>query len=130
MAKTPDHIVVKVVPQAVFQPAGTPRPSCAGPSLLEQMWSTLLEEMDAIMPGGDYHEDAFEGHEAPQDEQQMAYAEWRDERARIQGACQGIAVCIALVQNPYRPNIDEVRTEAAMRWADREVAAELNRKDA
>lgn len=114
--------MTKPVPQAVFQPAAGPRESCAGPSLLEQMWATLIDEMDALMPGGDYHDDAEPGWSTEMAGDGIDHNGWTEERARIQGACQGIAVCIALVLNPYRPNIDEVRTEAAMRWQDKEAA--------
>lgn len=106
------------VPQVEFKPAANPRPDCAGPSLLEQMWATLVDEMDQLMPGGYYHDEAKPDPTVAAMDEERA---WAEERARIQGACQGIAVCIALVINPYRPNIDEVRTEAAMRWQDRQA---------
>ncbi len=132
MARTPDQITVKVVPQAVFQqPSEHPRQSCAGPSLLELMWTTLIEELSSLMPGGEYHEDqkgdamleavAGDGTE---------YEKWAEERARVQGACQGIASCIALVLNPYFPNVDDVKAEAITRWTAQEAAAGAGSEEA
>jgi hypothetical protein len=112
------RFMTNTVPQAVFQTAN-PRQSCAGPSLLEQMWATLLEELNDLMPGGQYHEDAFDDQQVHPDG--LGRREWVEERARVQGACQGISACIALVLNPYLPDIDAVKAEAIARWTDLEA---------
>jgi len=63
---------------------------CNGKSLYEMMW----EELDAIV------------------ERLMAGAASEEDKGRA----QGVAFCIATVQNPYRPNIEAVREEAMRRW--------------
>lgn len=118
MAPSPPPEAVFRAPQQADQTAGRPRDDCAGPSLLDLMWNTLLEEMTALLPGGDYHEDAFQGLKS-KSESEDEYQSWAEERARIMGVCQGITACIALVINPYVPNLDAVRAEAMERWGSR-----------
>ena len=106
----------KQAPEAVFQAPGAqhPRQDCAGPSLLEQMWATLIEEMDALMPGGEYADEPAHVAEGRYDG--TGGSEWHEERARLRGVCQGVTACIALVINPYAPNLDAVRADAVTRW--------------
>ena len=70
---------------------------CEGRSLLEMMW----EELDAVF------ERLISDNPA---------ADGRDE-----GRAEGIATCIAIVQQPYNPNLDSVREEAMARWETREA---------
>lgn len=114
--------MVRPVPQAVFQPADTHREGCAGPSLLDLMWASLVDELASLMPGGEYHEDAEPGWSLGQQGDGASTTGWTEERARIQGACQGIAACIALVLNPYFPNVDDVKAEAVTRWIAQEAS--------
>jgi hypothetical protein len=110
----------KPIPEAKFQaPAPQPRKDCAGPSLLELMWASLLDELAQLMPGGEYHEDERPKSSVP--EELEIEIDWTEERARVQGACQGISACIALVLNPYHPNVDAVKAEAVTWWTDQEA---------
>jgi hypothetical protein len=62
-----------------------------GPSILEMLWEELDAQLSKLM---DMPE---------QDRAQAAH-------------CLGIAKCIAIMQNPYSPDVDAVRREAMERW--------------
>lgn len=64
----------------------------AGPSILEMYWARLDELFAAIM------------HKGPS--------------AKASAEAYGIAWCIAVITNPYNPDVDEVRREASRRYAD------------
>lgn len=76
--------------------ANTGDGSAAGRSLLEMMW----QELDTIV------------------DRLMGRAEAAD--GRDPGRAEGVAYCIALVQSPYAPSIEDVRAQAMDRRADRE----------
>lgn len=69
----------------------------AGPSLLEMMWEVLDSIVDRLSEEG----------AAAEDGQDV-------------GRAQGVANCIAIVQQPYSPDIMAVRAQAAERRAERE----------
>lgn len=65
---------------------------CGGSSIQELAWDELMTVVDRILSGG-------------------AAADGRDP-----GRAEGMAMIIAIFQNPYRPNIEAVREESADRW--------------
>lgn len=72
-----------------------------GASILEQLWELMDQQLGKLMAisADDFpHEEAFELAEAGQ-----------------KGMCLGIARCIAIMTNPYDPDVDEVRAEAMRR---------------
>lgn len=69
-----------------------------GPSILETMWGRLVTETDALM-----------------DLSSQGWAEGDVVRNRLIGKCLGMAEMIAILLNPYNPNVDEVRTEVMRR---------------
>lgn len=71
--------------------------ACGGQTLQEVIW----EEMDAIM------ERLMTGQAAEHDV----------------GLAQGVAYCLAVMQNPYLPNVDSVREQAMSRWEKAEQEA-------
>lgn len=79
--------VVKVNGLRPLRPASQ---ACSGKSILELLW----EELDRIV------------------ERIMADAGDEDDKGRALGTAYSIAV----IQNPYRPNIEAVRREAMERW--------------
>lgn len=72
----------------------------AGPSILELVWVELDKVMDVLMA-------AKLGGELPEPE-------------RV-GSAQGLALAIAILLNPYKPNINAVRVEAVNRWEGRQA---------
>lgn len=66
--------------------------SCAGKSILELLWEELDTIVDRLMTG-------------------QAAADGRDP-----GRAEGVAYCIAVFTNPYRPNIEGVREQSTERW--------------
>jgi len=66
---------------------------CSGKSILEMYWDELDTIMDRLMTNG---------------------AEAAD--GRDPGRAEGVAYCIAVMKNPYAPNIDSVRIEAVERF--------------
>jgi hypothetical protein len=68
--------------------------SCAGRSLQDMMWDELLTVVDRLVQG--------DGAEAEDD----------------RGKAQGIAYCLAITQNPYKPNMEAIREEAMRRYEE------------
>jgi hypothetical protein len=73
-------------------PEGGARPVYQGATLLEALWS----EMDRLMEGLMTDQDAEDGG----DRYRAAELAW----------------VLALVSQPYAPNVDAIRTEAMRRW--------------
>lgn len=63
---------------------------CSGKSILDLLW----EELDAVV------------------ERLMARAAGEDDK----GKAQGVAYAIAVILNPYLPNVEAVRDQAMLRW--------------
>lgn len=70
---------------------------CGGKTILEMLWAELDAVMDRLMS-----EPAEDG--------------------RDPGRAEGVAYCIAVMQNPYLPNIDAVRDQAMDRWEQQQAA--------
>jgi len=64
----------------------------AGKSIFEMMWDELDTVVSRLMLDGEGYED------------------------QDKGAALGIATCLAIMINPYAPDIGAVRTEAMRRW--------------
>ena len=90
-AMSPEHAnVLSDLLRAAYVNAGGN--ACGGQTILELLW----QELDAIM------------------ERLMTDQEAEDDRDP--GRAEGVAYCIAVMQNPYLPNIDAVREQAMERW--------------
>lgn len=74
--------------------------SCASKPLIEMLWDELMAIMDRLMSDGEA------------------------EDGRDPGRAEGVAYCIAVFQNPYLPNIENVRAEAMERWESAQQAPE------
>lgn len=72
--------------------ANTDGAECAGMSILELTWDRLMSVMDRLMTGTEA------------------------EDGRDPGRAEGLAYAIAVMSNPYLPNIDTVREVAVERW--------------
>lgn len=64
--------------------------ACGGQTILELLWQEMMAVYERLMTGQAAEHDV--------------------------GIAQGIAYSIAIMQNPYRPSIDDVREQAAQRW--------------
>lgn len=82
---------------AANKAAGRPA-STAGPSILEMMWEELDSIVDRLCEEGAAAEDGLDS-----------------------GRAQGMAHAIAIVEQPYQPNIEDVRARAMERRAAREA---------
>lgn len=84
----------------------------AGPSIIEIIWA----EMDAA-----YERLVADGEPEPRLpdswtwEDLEGYQRWGEQR----GQCQGLAYALAVLHNPYRPNVDEIKAEAKRRHEGR-----------
>lgn len=67
-----------------------------GKSVLDLLWEHLDDFVDAV--------------QEPVNEEEADLSK---------GRAHGMAVAIALVTNPYDPDVDEVKAQAMERWADR-----------
>lgn len=68
--------------------------ACGGQTLLELMWEELMAVMDRLMTG----QEAEDGKDP--------------------GRAEGVAYAIAIMQNPYLPNLDAVREQALDKWEE------------
>jgi hypothetical protein len=73
---------------------GTHPRSCAGKSLQEMVWDELMSVYERLVQG-------------------MEAADGRDP-----GRAEGLAMALAVMQNPYRPNIEIIRQQAATRYEE------------
>lgn len=73
--------------------------ACAGKTLLEIMWDELDHLVDNLCDEGSEAEDGLD-----------------------KGRADGVAFCIALITNPYRPDMPAIKAEAMDRRAEREEA--------
>lgn len=71
--------------------------ACGGQTILELLWQELMSVMERLMTG----------------------QEAEDERDP--GRAEGIAYAIAIMQNPYRPSIENVREQAMERWEEEQA---------
>lgn len=78
-----------------------PRPSCGGKSILELIW----EKLDAV-----YAELVTE---------EVARDPMSAEASVLRGEALGLASALAIITNPYSPNLDAIRAEAKARWEDK-----------
>lgn len=80
-------------------------------ALFEELWKELDTIVDHIMSEGHptgrntWNPDSIESMQR----QFQEYGEWR-------GQAQGVAYALAVLTNPYDPNVDKIRAEAMERW--------------
>ncbi len=80
--------------RAAYANSGTQ--ACGGKTLLEVMWEELMAIYERLVTG----QEAEDG--------------------RDPGRAEGLAYAISVMNNPYLPNIEHVRTQAAERWDNME----------
>ena len=73
-----------------------PEQDVRGKSLLDLLWEQMDQFVDAVQEP--VNQDEFEN---------------------AKGRAHGMAVAIALVTNPYHPDVDTIKSEAMERWAER-----------
>ena len=86
----------------------THRPDCAGKSLLELLWDQLMEAYADLV--------AWKPIAVDPDHPDWMNQDDAEDRGRHKGACLGFATAIAIITNPYAPDVDAVRKEAAERY--------------
>ena len=79
--------------------------SCAGRSLLEMLWEELDSLVDHL-----YMEDDPE----PGDPDSVF-----QEYGKLQGRAHGVSYAIAVIMNPYKPDLPAIKQEATDRAQDR-----------
>lgn len=92
--------------------------SAAGPSLLDKLWHEMDNVVARLISDGAPAEkpEAIINHGLDRPD---PLAEWADEYRRWgedRGQAQGLAFAIATIENPYNPNMDDVRARAMERW--------------
>lgn len=87
----------------------------AGKSILEMLWEKLDSRLEQLMADGEPHPDGLPNYGRAE------FAEW----GRQQGRCEELAFAIALMTNPYEPDLPAIKEEAMRRWESaNEMAAE------
>lgn len=95
----------------------------AGKSLLEKLWEELDSIMGRLMDDGEPDADEYWNDEDEEGNREFepglfkdACKAWGEER----GQAQGVAYAIAIITNPYAPNVNGIKVEAYSRWKDRQ----------
>lgn len=80
-------------------------------ALLEELWKELDTVVEHIMAEDepDVWEREDDGEESGSPLEWQKYGEWR-------GQAQGLAYALAIIANPYQPDVNAIRTEAMERW--------------
>ncbi len=88
-AMNPEHanVLSDLLRAAVVNAGGT---SCGGKSLYELVWEEMMAILERLMTGQEAEDDV--------------------------GAARAIAWVLAVMQNPYLPNVDAVRQQAMEKW--------------
>jgi hypothetical protein len=92
------------------------RPECAGKSiiqLIEEELDAVVERLYAYGPPRDLDENIREDG---------TLGEWVTEVEsynKDRGLAEGIGIALALLYNPYAPNLDAIRSQAVERWESR-----------
>lgn len=81
-------------------------------TLLEMLWDDLDAKLDALLADGGEPEAEYGPRTGGLKGLMEQCAEW----GRQQGRCEGLAYAIAVITNPYRPNVPAVKEEAMRRW--------------
>lgn len=94
--------------------------SAAGRSLLEILWEELDAVIDRLVADGK----PAEVPPVPKVGNQRPLAAWRDEWMKYgeeRGQAQGLAYAIAVIMNPYSPDVPAVRRMASNRLEERQA---------
>lgn len=92
--------------------AGAPRPSCGGKSILDLIWDQLMEVYQDLMEWRPVAVDP--------DHPDWMHQEDAEDRGKLKGQALGFATAIAIITNPYAPDLDAVRAEAGRRYTTKE----------
>lgn len=77
---------------------------CGGKSIIEMLWDELLNQYELLMVLN-----AAASH-------RMLKPGEHDEAFARRGTCLGLAKALAILVNPYRPDVDAIRTECVERY--------------
>jgi hypothetical protein len=89
MLPTEATLISDVLRAAAVSAGGS---ACGGETILELLWREMMVVYERLVTGQAAEHDV--------------------------GIAQGVAYAIAVMQNPYMPNIDNVRVQAAQRWEE------------
>lgn len=98
----------------------TTKPQFAGMSILERCWQELDDIMNQLMSEelpAVWSDEHVRGKD-PSDHIGVA-SEWMA-RGELRGQAQGVAYCIAMITNPYEPDVPAIKKEARQRWDARQ----------
>jgi hypothetical protein len=106
IARERNRAMAELVNGDVRKALGEARPSCNGKSIIDLIWEQLLEAYDDLL------------------EVQPLAERTTDIRAQAalwhqKGACLGLATALAILHNPYSPDIDAIRKECVERYENR-----------
>lgn len=85
-----DRAVKRVTKVNGLRPIRPASQVCAGKSILDMLWNELDSIVERLMADADAEQD--------------------------KGMAVGVAYAIAVIENPYLPDIERVRSEAMVRW--------------
>lgn len=90
--------------------------STRGPSIIERLWAELDSIMDRLMVEGLPVDPEPRMGTAGLINLAEDYRAWGEER----GKAQGVAYALAMMTNPYRPDVESIKAQAVARWEARQ----------
>lgn len=90
--------------------------------LFEELWKELDTVVELIMSEGEPDREDFGW--PPEDMRISEYEDAVRQYGEWRGQCQGYAYALAILTNPYKPDIEAIRTEAMERYERGEEDAE------
>lgn len=84
-----------------------PEQDVRGKSLLDLLWEQLVQFVDDVQYNGD---------EPDRDHDGLVSATAMQEWAEARGRAHAMAVAVALVTNPYHPDVAVIKDDAMERW--------------
>ena len=91
--------------------------SVAGKSILDLLWEEMDDVVDLLMEEGQPESWSGELFGMPQDEIGVVseWQNWGEQRGRA----QGLAYALAVILNPYAPDVPMIKAQAMARWEER-----------
>jgi hypothetical protein len=83
-----------------------------GPTIIEIIWAEMDAAYERLIADGEPDNAQYSTNQAAWAVDYQRYGEQR-------GQCQGLAYALAVLHNPYRPNVGEIKAEAKRRHEER-----------
>jgi hypothetical protein len=112
IARERNRAMGNIVNAEVGRVIGEPRPSCNGKSIIDLIWEQLLEKYEDLLVSMKNHE-VWRNRGIDPSEENV------EDLGAYKGHCLGLATALAILHNPYSPDVDAIRKECVERYENR-----------